>query len=44
MFLEKLVKCDQCDFAGETEAGQKSHKTKKRNEKVIGNNQRKELI
>ena len=31
--LKKAVKCNQCDFAGKTEAGLKSHKTKKHKEK-----------
>ena len=28
-------KCDQCDFAGKTEAGLKGHKTKKHKEKAL---------
>ena len=31
--LKKAVKCNQCDFVGKTEAGLKTHKTKKHKEK-----------
>ena len=31
--IKKAFKCNQCDFAGKTEAGLKSHKTKKHKEK-----------
>ena len=34
---------DQCDFAGQTETGLKSHKNKEASEKVLVNDQRKEL-